>query len=157
MGTHWGFDEKTLGTKENEKKPPSHAATQKEKTWGTLNACQASHETSPKASHQLHAISLPKTIHHWCFLPGLMASAEFWGHILMTSTIQLTFMQTFCWGCWGGWFLECLNITCKKESWLVPNLDPSYSHAPTRELRSRISHGFFMAMMFKHLDHLAMG
>jgi hypothetical protein len=32
MGTHWGFDEKTLGTKENEKKPPSHAATQKEKT-----------------------------------------------------------------------------------------------------------------------------
>lgn len=88
MGTHWGFDENTLGTKENEKKPPSHTPTQKEKTRG--NACKASHETSPKASHWLHAISLPNTYHHRCFLPGLMASAEFWGHILMTSTNQLT-------------------------------------------------------------------
>jgi hypothetical protein len=32
MGTHSGFDEKTLGTKENEKKPPSHTPTQKEKS-----------------------------------------------------------------------------------------------------------------------------
>jgi hypothetical protein len=51
MGIHWVFDEKTLGAKENEKKPPSHTPTQKEKTQGTLNACKASHETSPKASH----------------------------------------------------------------------------------------------------------
>jgi hypothetical protein len=51
METYWGFDEKTLGTKENEKKPPSPIPTQKEKTRGTLNACKPSHKTSHKASH----------------------------------------------------------------------------------------------------------
>ncbi len=62
-GRNWEHDGNPLGTTENEKKPP---------------------HPNPKGKkvghhHELHVISLPKTVHHH-FWPRLMAGAEFWKH-----------------------------------------------------------------------------
>jgi hypothetical protein len=63
MKTHWKREKM-------KKKPPPPIPIQKENNQGTFSAC--------KASHRLHAIFLPKTVHHR-FWPSLMAGAEFLG------------------------------------------------------------------------------
>jgi hypothetical protein len=42
-GTNGEIDENTLGTKENDKKPPLPITTRKVKNWGTLSTCKYFH------------------------------------------------------------------------------------------------------------------